>query len=151
MKYDKIRYLELLKQAESLEKKGMSLYREDRDKYLELLKYKVRLSDQKYWENRKNYFSVMNNLINEKLSTEDFIDEFLCLWRKDRDRFALNCEPNIASKGFAKWMDKIFSRCDVFEPEAQKNEQYGAKWLKDSVSNVLIQIQKEYHSNENAN
>jgi len=40
-------------------------------------------------------------------------------------------------------MDKIFSDCEVFEPEAQKNEQYGEKWLKDSVSNVLIQIQKE--------
>ena len=91
MEYDKIRYLELLQQAESLEKKGMSLYRED------------------------------------------------------RDRFAVNCEPNIESKGFAKWMDKIFSRCEVFEPEAQKNEQYGKKWLKDSVSNVLIQIQKEYN------
>ena len=47
MEYDKIRYLELLKQAKSLEKKGMSLYKEDRDRYLELLKYKVRLSDQK--------------------------------------------------------------------------------------------------------
>ena len=42
------------------------------------------------------------------------------------------------------------SRCEVFEPEAQKNEQYGEKWLKDSVSNVLIQIQKEYNYNENA-
>ena len=40
-------------------------------------------------------------------------------------------------------MDKIFSDCEVFAPEAQKNEQYGEKWLKDSVSNVLIQIQKE--------
>jgi len=71
----------------------------------------VRLSDQKCWENRKNYFSVMNNLINEKLTVEDFVDEFLCLWEKDRDRSAVNYEPNIESKGFAKWMDKIFSRC----------------------------------------
>ena len=47
-------------------------------------------------------------------------------------------------------MDKIFSRCEVFEPEAQKNEQYDEKWLKDSMSNILIQIQKEYNSNENA-
>jgi hypothetical protein len=35
--YDKIRYLELLQEAESYKKKGMSLYREDRSKYLELL------------------------------------------------------------------------------------------------------------------
>ena len=91
----------------------------------------------------------MNNLIDEKLITEDFIDQFLCLWRKDRDRVAVNCEPNIASKGFSKWMDKIFSRYEIFGLEAPKNEQYGAEWLKDSVSNVLIQIQKEYNSNEN--
>jgi len=54
----------------------MSLYRKDRDRYLELLKYQVQLSDQRYWENRKNYFSVMNNLITEKLTAEDFIVSF---------------------------------------------------------------------------
>lgn len=91
----------------------------------------------------------MNNLINEKLSTKDFIDKFLYIWRKNRDRFAVNCEPNTASKEFAKWMDKIFSHYEDFEPEVQKNKQYGAEWLKDSVGNILIQIQKEYNFNEN--
>jgi hypothetical protein len=146
MEYNKKKYIELLKQAESLEKKGLSLYKVDRDRYLELLKYKVQFSDQKYWENRKNYFSLIHNLLNKKLTAEDFIDEFMCLWEKDRDRVDVNCEPNIESKGFARWMDKIFSRCEVFKPEAQNNEQYGEKWLKDSVNNILIQIQKEYNS-----
>jgi hypothetical protein len=153
MEYDKARYLELLKQDESLKKKGIWLYEEDREAYLELLKYQVRLSDQKYWENRQNYFSVMTNFINGNLTAEDFTDEFLCLWENDRDRFDkfdVNCELNIASKGFAGWMNKIFSRCEVFEPEAEKDEEYNEKWLKDSISNVLIQIQKEYNSNENA-
>lgn len=93
----------MLKQAKSLDKEWMSLYRKDRDRYLELLKYKVRLSNQKYWENRKNYFSVMNNLINEKLTAEDFTDEFLCLREKDRDNNSLslpNYEPNIVSKSW---------------------------------------------------
>jgi hypothetical protein len=145
MEYDKNRYLELLKQSESLKEKGIRLYEEDREAYLELLKYQVRLSDQKFWENRQNYFSVMTNLINGKLTAEDFSDEFLCLWENDRDRFAVNCEPNIASKGFGKWINKIFFRCEDFEPEAEKDEEYGEKWLKDSVSNLLIQIQKEYN------
>ena len=52
-----------------------------------------------------------------KLTAEDFRDELLHLWEKDRDKFAVNCEPTIALKEFAKWMDKIFSRCEVFEPE----------------------------------
>ena len=60
----------------------------------------------------------MNNLINEKFTAENFVDEFLYLWKKDRDRFVVNYEPNIESKGFGKWMDKIFSDCEVFEPEA---------------------------------
>jgi hypothetical protein len=79
MEYDKDRYLELLKQSESLKEKGIRLYEEDREAYLELLKYQVRLSDQKFWENRQNYFSVMTNFINGKLTAEDFSDEFLCL------------------------------------------------------------------------
>ena len=66
----------MLKQAKSLDKEWMSLYRKDRDRYLELLKYQVQLSDQRYWENRKNYFFVMNNLITEKLTAEDFIVSF---------------------------------------------------------------------------
>jgi hypothetical protein len=57
MKYDKIRHLKLLKQAESLKKKGMSFYKEDRDKYSKLLKYEIRLAYQKYWENRRNYIT----------------------------------------------------------------------------------------------
>ena len=102
MEYDKMKYFELLKKSENLEKKGTSLYEEDRDRYLELLKYEAMLEEQKYWENRKKYFYVMNNLINEKFTIEDFVDEFLYLWKKDRDRFVVNYEPNTKSKGFGK-------------------------------------------------
>ena len=45
----------------------------------------------------------MNNLINEKLTAEDFTDEFLCLREKDRDNNSLslpNYEPNIVSKSW---------------------------------------------------
>lgn len=150
MEYDKTRYFKLLKEAESLKKKGMSLYDEDREKYMELLEYEVRLEDQIYWENREKYFSVMNNLLNEQLPAEDFIAEFLCLWENDRDRSTVNCDPNIGSKDFGKWINKIFFYCEDFEPEAQKKKKYGEKWLKDGVSNLLIKIQKEYNSNDNA-
>lgn len=145
--YSKIRYLELVRQAEILKKKGVSLGEEDRDKYLELLNYEVELSNQIYWKNRKEYFSIMNNFINGKLTAEDFMDEFLCLWEKDQDTALIYCEPNRTAKGFADRMDQVFFCCEDFEPEAQENEQYGEKWLKDLVSNILIQIQKEYNFN----
>lgn len=150
MKYDKVRYLELLKQAENIKKKGLSLYKENRDMYLELLKYEVRLSDQTFWENRKNYFSIMNDLLNEKLTAEDFVDEFMYLWEKDRDTVIVNYDPNIESKGFARWIDRIFFPCEDFEPEAQKNEPNGEQCLKDSIRDILIDMQKKYNSDKNA-
>lgn len=55
MKYDKNRYLELLKREENLKKQGKSLYKENRPNYLELLNYQVQLSDRIYWENRQKY------------------------------------------------------------------------------------------------
>jgi hypothetical protein len=146
-KYDKIRYLELLEQEKSLNKNGLSLYTEDRDKYLELLNYQVQLADNRSWKNRKKYFSVMNNFVNGKITAEDFNDDFLYLWRKDRDTLDNDYEPNIRSKGFGKFINKVFFLREDFEPEADENEEYNEKWLKDSVSNVLIQIQKEYNSN----
>ena len=47
-------------------------------------------------------------------------------------------------------MDKIFSHCEVFKPEAQKTDYYGEIGLKDSVSDVLIQTKKEYNSTKTA-
>lgn len=86
----------------------MSLYTENPDRYLELLKYKVQISDQIFCKNRKKDFSVINNLINGKPTTEDFIDEFLCLWEKYRDTSHIGYDPSITSKGFSKCMDKLF-------------------------------------------
>ena len=45
MESNKIRHLKLLKQAEDLEKQGKSLYKENREDYLELLSYRVRVKE----------------------------------------------------------------------------------------------------------
>ena len=55
MEFNKIRYLKLLKQNEGL-KKRLSLYIEDQDRYLKLLKCKVRLADQICWKNKRLSF-----------------------------------------------------------------------------------------------
>jgi len=61
MKYNKNRYFYLLEQEEIFEKQGRSLYKENREDYLELLNYQVQLEDHKYWENRqKKCFSQWN-------------------------------------------------------------------------------------------
>lgn len=64
MKYNKIRHLKLLKQAEDLEKQGKSLYKENREDYLELLSYQGRMEEHIFWKNRHQFFSVIENFIN---------------------------------------------------------------------------------------
>lgn len=147
MEYDKTRYLELLKESQNLEKKGLSLYKEDQDKYMELLGYKVRLEEQKNWESRKKIFSIMNNFINGKLTGEDFDDEFMVLWEEGRDEPFIDYEPDPASKDFSIWVNRIFISCELFEPEAEENEEYNEKWLKGRIIPLFIQMEKEYNSN----
>ena len=55
MDYDINRYFYLLEQEKILKKQGVSLYKVNQEDYMELLSYKVRLENQKYWENRQKY------------------------------------------------------------------------------------------------
>jgi len=74
MKYNKNRYFYLLEQEEFFKKQGRSLYKENREDYLELLNYQVQLEDHKYWENRQKYFSVISAFLNGIITAEDFSD-----------------------------------------------------------------------------
>jgi hypothetical protein len=48
MNFDKIRYIQLLKKAETLKDEGTSLFDQNHDEDLELLSYQVRLESQIY-------------------------------------------------------------------------------------------------------
>jgi hypothetical protein len=88
---------------------------------MELLNYKVRLENQKYWENRQKYVSVISKFLNGITTAEDFIDEFLDLWKKvrDRDGSKINFEPDTISEEFPSLIGKVFSCCEIFEPESK--------------------------------
>lgn len=147
MKYDKSRYFYLLEQEEILKNQGGSLYKANQEDYLELLNYQVQLQDHKYWENRQKYLSVISDFLNGIITAEDFSDEFLYLWKKDRDRdvteiMETNFEPDIISKGFSRLIGKVFSNCEIFEPESDEDEEYNEKWLKNSIEKVFSEMQK---------
>lgn len=143
MKYNKNRYFYLLEQEEFLKKQGRSLYKENREDYLELLNYQVQLEDHKYWENRQKYFSVISAFLNGIITAEDFSDEFLYLWKKDRDRDGTEItETNFEPKGFSRLIGKVFSNCEIFEPESKEDEEYNEKWLKKSIEKVFSEMQK---------
>lgn len=113
---------------------------------MEFLQYQVYLESQNYWEHKDQYFSLMINLINGELTAQDFSDMFLNLWEEDRDRGYANLDLDIRSKGFSRWTDNLFSCCENFGEEAEPEEEYGEKWLKDEVGAILRHIPKDYYS-----
>jgi predicted house-cleaning noncanonical NTP pyrophosphatase (MazG superfamily) len=142
MDYDIQRYFSLLEQEEILKKQGVSFYTVNQEDYMELLKYKVRLENQKYWENRQKYVSVISEFLNGITTAEDFSDEFLDLWKKDRDRdrdlSKMNFEPDTISEEFSSLIGKVFSCCEIFEPESKE---YDEKWLKNSIKKIFSEMQ----------
>jgi len=66
----------------------------------------------------------------------------LYLWKKDRDRGVTeitetNFEPDPISN-----IGKVFSDCEIFEPESEEDEEYNEKWLKNSIEKVFSEMQK---------
>lgn len=56
-------YIELLKYDRSLKKDMTSLREQDREKYLKLLNYSVKLSDHVYWQQKSDYLNLMKNFV----------------------------------------------------------------------------------------
>ena len=144
MDYDTKRYFYLLEQEEIFKKQGVSFYKVNREDYMELLNYKVRLENQKYWENRQKYVSVISEFLNGITTAEDFSDEFLDLWKTDRDRDGskVNFEPDTISEEFSSLIGKVFSCCEIFEPESKEEDEYDEKWLKNSMKEIFYEMQK---------
>jgi hypothetical protein len=151
MKYNKLRYFELLKYSQDLANKGKWLYEENREAFFELLNYQILIEDHIFWQKRHQFLSVIKNFINGTLDSEEFSDEFFAIRRQNQavhEAFKIdfekleNFEPDSRSKGFSSFIGKIFSDCEVFEPNAEEGDNYNKKWLKDSVKDARLQIQK---------
>ena len=130
MDYDTKRYFYLLEQEKIFKNQGVSFYKVNQEDYIELLNYKVRLEKQNYWENWQKYVSVISEFLNGITTAEDFSDEFLDLWKKDRDRGGskTNFEPDTISEEFSSLIGKVFSCCEIFEPESKEEGEYRIWW-----------------------
>jgi hypothetical protein len=146
MDYHTKRYFYLLEKEEILKKQGVSFYKVNREDYMELLNYKIRLENQKYWENRQKYLSIISEFLNGITTAEDFSDEFLDLLKKDRDRDGskINFEPDTISEEFSSLIGKIFICCEIFEPESKEEDEYDEKSLKNSIKEIFDEIQKYF-------
>ena len=69
-------YIQLLKYDRSLKKDGTSLREQDRDKYLKLLNYSVKLSDHVHWQQKNDYLNIMKSFVDLKIDGKQFRSQF---------------------------------------------------------------------------
>lgn len=138
-------YIELLKYDRSLKKDGTSLREQDREKYLKLLNYSVKLSDHVHYQQKSDYLKIMENFVNLKIDGKQFVSQFDKLHRSnqeavgilEKDLKQLNTfEIDPKSFGFTEWTSGIDVACDEFyQPEDQEN-------FRTFVADIIPQIQK---------
>jgi len=144
MAYNKIKHLELLKRFLNFKKQDKSLYRENREEYMELLHYKCRLEGQIYWENRKEFVLLMENFVNDSIDMEEFEIAFSRLWRETFKasmsfqmdlKWVENVQLDPRSDGFSSFVTFVFRQFEILEDEDCTDSE-----VKDIVRDVLWEI-----------
>ena len=69
-------YTQLLEYDRSLKKDGTSFREQDRDKYLKLLNYSVKLSDHVHWQQKNDYLNIMKSFVDLKIDGKQFVKQF---------------------------------------------------------------------------
>lgn len=145
MVYNKIRHLELLRRFLDFKKKGRSLYKENRDEYLELLHYRSRLENHTFWYNREQFVFLMENFIHDLINMEEFEIAFSRLWYKTLEvdktfqedlKQVENLQLDPRSDGFGSFLTFVFRQFEVLEDEDCTEQE-----VKEIVRNVLRKIQ----------
>lgn len=67
MKYNKAKHLDLLKYRQKLESEGKSLYEESNKDFLELRHYSAMMIAHLHWQNREQYFSLIQKFLDNPL------------------------------------------------------------------------------------
>nr|WAK84913.1 hypothetical protein [Amicula sp. isolate GU52X-4 cfCalB7]WAK84979.1 hypothetical protein [Amicula sp. isolate GU52X-4 cfCalB7] len=150
-------YFKLLKVDDSLQKKGTSLEKKDRKKYLDLLQFRVKLSDYIHWKQRHQYLNLMKNFVDLKIDGKQFVSQFMKLYKsnqqdcrifktdlKQLSTFKLKPE----SFGFSRWPSELELCCDEFYPDLQPQDRVEFKFARDEenlrnfVATIVPEIKK---------
>lgn len=111
------------------------------------------LSDFSYWQSKKLYTQLMEKFINGIIDGQKFEEEFCQIWRLNRyeeysseEILKINNEKLIESRGFSAIVSRLFTDCDVFEPNPSLRENYKISEieLKNYVKKTLSEIKYRY-------
>ena len=119
-------YIELLEYDRSLKKDGTSLREQNREKYLKLLNYPVKLSDHVHWQQKNDYLKLMKSFVDLKSDGKQFVSQFNKLHKSNQegvrilktDLKQLNVfELNSKFFRFTEWTSEMDLACDEFYPD----------------------------------
>ena len=153
IKFNTIRYIELLQKNQSLEKKNSSLREEEKIKYFELLSYKIILSSQIIYNNRHNYISLIEKYLINEINSFELKLKFLQMEREDsniKDDLENNFEQLsnvlIASESseFSELIEDIYSSCEVLKCFGEPEEDFGLNELefRAIIEKTFLQMKK---------
>lgn len=157
MTYDSNLHIELLKHDKFLRKNGTNLEEIDKTKYLQLLHCSVKLSDHIHWEQKSDYFNLMESFIDLKMNGNDFRSHFQKIYETNEERIKVvetdieqleTFEPNPKSFGFSEWISEIDLGCDELYFDFQPEDLIGLPFARDEenfrnfVANIRPEIQK---------
>lgn len=141
------RHLELEKRSQDLLKEGKSLDKEDFNEDLELMSFRIILSDEIFWRRRREFALIMQDFVNSLIEIEEFETKFSLLYSKTNKEYQiykndliklekLELDPRSSACKFSSFIVSIFREFEVLE-DGKCSEQD----LKELVRNLLDLMQ----------
>jgi hypothetical protein len=148
MKYNKEKHLYLLKYSQKLESEGKHIYDESEKDFFALREYSVMLINHLHWENRQQYFELIEQLLNGPV-------EFLKLRKKHRSvndagkllqGELILLEPNEKCEGFDDLIDELVSLFDRYcpDPSLRESHEFSEEELKKLIQKIFIEMKDRY-------
>jgi hypothetical protein len=148
MKYNKEKHLYLLKYSQKLESEVKHIYDESEKDFFALREYSVMLINHLHWENRQQYFELIEQLLNGPV-------EFLKLRKKHRSvndagkllqGELILLEPNEKCEGFDDLIDELVSLFDRYcpDPSLRESHEFSEEELKKLIQKIFIEMKDRY-------
>ena len=147
MKYNQFKHINLLKKEKILIKESKNKLT---DEYTELLNYQILMISHLHWENRLEYFSLIEEILDGSIQIFDLLQKDRAI-RKECERLELELEsivfePDPRSEGFGAMIDQILSVLEAYCPDPDDCEDYelSENRVREIISEIFLQMTNSY-------
>lgn len=148
MKYDKERHLSLLRYSQKLEQEGQNIFDNSKKDFFELREYSIMLINHLQWENRTQYFELIENLLNGPINFLELRKRYQSIndavERLEAELILF--EPDDRSKDFEDPISEIIMLFDRYCPDPRIREDYefSEEELKNLIQTIFIEMKDRY-------